>query len=68
MANADRQAPTVDGVHALLEAAQDRIRSLTASEQLFRMMLDTGSGKKTKSELHGYGQSEVIPWYLGAVM
>jgi len=37
-------------------------------ERLFRMMLEAASGKKTKSELHGYGQSEFIPWYLGAVM
>ena len=31
-------------------------------------MLDTASGTQTKSELHGYGQSEFVPWYLGAVM
>jgi altronate hydrolase len=31
-------------------------------------MLATCSGTKTKSELHGYGQNEFIPWYLGAVM
>jgi altronate hydrolase len=37
-------------------------------EKLFGMMLAACSGKKTKSELHGYGQSEFIPWYLGAVM
>ena len=37
-------------------------------ERLFRMMLETASGARTKSELHGYGQSEFIPWYLGAVM
>jgi altronate hydrolase len=37
-------------------------------EKLFRMMLAACSGTKTKSELHGYGQSEFIPWYLGAVM
>jgi altronate hydrolase len=37
-------------------------------EALFRLMLDTCSGRKSKSELHGYGQSEFIPWYLGAVM
>ncbi|HVE48897.1 MAG TPA: altronate dehydratase family protein [Casimicrobiaceae bacterium] len=35
---------------------------------LFRLMLETCSGRKSKSELHGYGQSEFIPWYLGAVM
>ena len=37
-------------------------------ERLFAMMLETASGMKTKSELHGYGQSEFVPWYLGAVM
>ena len=37
-------------------------------EALFRLMLDTASGRKTKSERHGYGQSEFVPWYLGAVM
>jgi len=35
---------------------------------LFRLMLDTASGARTKSERHGYGQSEFVPWYLGAVM
>jgi altronate hydrolase len=37
-------------------------------ERLFRLMLDTASGHRTKSEQHGYGQNEFIPWYLGAVM
>jgi altronate hydrolase len=37
-------------------------------ERFFHLMLDTASGKKTKSELHGYGQNEFVPWYLGAVM
>jgi len=37
-------------------------------ERFFRMMLDTASGQKTKSEAHGYGQNEFVPWYLGAVM
>jgi altronate hydrolase len=36
--------------------------------RLFRLMLDTASGAKSKSERHGYGQSEFVPWYLGAVM
>ena len=31
-------------------------------------MLATASGAKIKSERHGYGQSEFVPWYLGAVM
>ncbi|HEY6826174.1 MAG TPA: altronate dehydratase family protein [Gemmatimonadaceae bacterium] len=37
-------------------------------ERLFAMMLDAASGRKTKSELHGYGQSEFVPWQVGAVM
>jgi altronate hydrolase len=37
-------------------------------ERLFRLMLETASGTKSKSERHGYGQSEFVPWYLGAVM
>jgi len=36
--------------------------------RLFDLMLATASGAKSKSEIHGYGQSEFVPWYLGAVM
>ena len=35
---------------------------------IFRLMLDTASGRKTRSEVHGYGQNEFVPWALGAVM
>src|SRR5437867_68522 len=37
-------------------------------ERLFHLMLATASGAKSKSEMHGYGQSEFVPWYVGAVM
>jgi len=37
-------------------------------ERIFRLMLRTASGDKTKSEVHGYGQNEFVPWALGAVM
>jgi altronate hydrolase len=37
-------------------------------ERIFQEMLATASGRKTKSELHGYGQNEFVPWALGAVM
>ena len=37
-------------------------------ERIFRLMLRTASGDKTKSEIHGYGQNEFVPWALGAVM
>ena len=36
--------------------------------QLFALMLETASGAKTKSERHGYGQNEFVPWQIGAVM
>ena len=37
-------------------------------ETLFRLILETASGSRSKSERHGYGQNEFVPWYLGAVM
>ena len=37
-------------------------------ERMFRLMLATASGQASKSELHGYGQNEFVPWQLGAVM
>jgi altronate hydrolase len=37
-------------------------------ERIFEMILATASGAKSKSELHGYGQQEFVPWQLGATM
>jgi altronate hydrolase len=37
-------------------------------QRIFQMVLDAASGKATKSEQHGYGQSEFVPWQIGAVM
>lgn len=39
-----------------------------AGRRIFQMMIDTASGRQTKSEQHGYGQNEFVPWQLGAVM
>ena len=39
-----------------------------AGERIFALMLATASGQASKSELHGYGQNEFVPWQLGAVM
>ena len=39
-----------------------------AGERIFQLMLATASGRSTKSERHGYGQNEFVPWQLGAVM
>jgi altronate hydrolase len=37
-------------------------------DAIFLQMLATASGTPTKSELHGYGQNEFVPWQLGATM
>jgi len=35
--------------------------------QLFDLMLDTASGKSSRSEIHGYGQNEFVPWQIGVI-
>jgi altronate hydrolase len=37
-------------------------------ERIFQLMLETASGKRSKSELLGYGQDEFAPWIIGATM
>ena len=37
-------------------------------ERIFQRVLATASGERTKSEQHGYGQAEFVPWQVGAVM
>jgi len=39
-----------------------------AGQRIFQLMIATASGQHTKSEQHGYGQNEFVPWQLGAVM
>jgi altronate hydrolase len=39
-----------------------------AGERFFRLVLDTASGRRTKSEEFGYGDDEFAPWTLGATM
>ncbi|WP_447739996.1 UxaA family hydrolase [Pseudomonas laurentiana] len=34
---------------------------------IFEQMLRIASGERSKSEQHGYGQSEFVPWQIGAV-
>ncbi|WP_248320591.1 MULTISPECIES: UxaA family hydrolase [unclassified Caballeronia] len=36
-------------------------------DEIFQMMLDCASGVPSKSEQHGYGQSEFVPWQVGVV-
>jgi altronate hydrolase len=35
-------------------------------ERIFKLILATASGERTKSEQLGYGEDEFAPWHLGA--
>jgi altronate hydrolase len=37
-------------------------------QRIFERIVATASGEPSKSELHGYGQNEFVPWQIGAVM
>ena len=37
-------------------------------ERIFRLMLETASGRHSKSEAHGIGDLEFCPWQIGVVM
>ncbi len=37
-------------------------------QRIFAQVLATASGARSKSEQHGYGQNEFVPWQVGAVM
>ena len=37
-------------------------------QRIFELVLATASGTQSKSERHGYGQNEFVPWQVGAVM
>jgi altronate hydrolase len=39
-----------------------------AGERFLQLILDTASGKKSKSEDFGYGDDEFAPWTIGATM
>jgi altronate hydrolase len=39
-----------------------------AGERFFQLILETASGRKSKSEEFGYGDDEFAPWTLGATM
>ncbi|MBU0587326.1 MAG: altronate dehydratase family protein [Gammaproteobacteria bacterium] len=37
-------------------------------QRIFELVIATASGQASKSEQHGYGQNEFVPWQVGAVM
>jgi altronate hydrolase len=50
------------------EVVDGRSTIAEMGQRIFELMLATASGAKSKSEQHGYGQSEFVPWQVGAVM
>jgi altronate hydrolase len=50
--------PIVDGLATVEEMG----------ERILRLVLDTASGKKSKSEELGFGDDEFTPWQIGATM
>lgn len=48
----------VDGKESIVQVGQ----------KLFGLILETASGRRTKSEAFGYGEEEFAPWVLGATM
>jgi altronate hydrolase len=50
------------------EIAEGQKTVAQMGEEIFHIILDTASGKKTKSESFGYGSNEFVPWQIGAVV
>ena len=48
----------IDGTRSIEEMGQE----------IFQRLIALASGQASKSEQHGYGQNEFVPWQLGAVM
>lgn len=46
----------------------DGVPVAEVGRQIFEMVLDVASGKKTKSELHGIGEEEFAPWSIGPTL
>ena len=37
-------------------------------ETIFKLILETASGKPSKSEIYGFGDHEFVPGHLGAIL
>jgi len=56
------ETPQTCAILVLMPSIEDMGR------RIFELILATASGQQSKSERHGYGQSEFVPWQIGAVM
>jgi len=61
-----RQSDDIDlNCGAILDGSKT-IEELGA--EIFALMLSTASGSTTRSEIHGYGQNEFVPWQIDATL
>ena len=45
-----------------------RLTIQQSGRDIFELIIETASGRKSKSEEFGYGDNEFVPWHLGAVL
>jgi altronate hydrolase len=50
--------PVLDGTKSLAECGED----------VFRLILETASGKRSASEVNGFGDLEFVPWQPGITL
>jgi altronate hydrolase len=46
----------------------DGVPVAEVGRQIFELILEVASGRKTKSELHGIGEEEFAPWSIGPTL
>ena len=61
----ERQADDMDLNCGQILDGTKSIKELGA--ELFKLLLDTASGRPSRSELHGYGQNEFVPWQISVI-
>ncbi len=50
------------------QIADGRASLAEIGEQIYQLLVETASGRRTKSELLGYGEDEFAPWHFGATL
>jgi altronate hydrolase len=66
--NSDMYTRMTDDMDINCGDVLDGVSVQEKGEQIFDHILRVASGEKTKSERHGYGDHEFVPWQIGAVM
>src|SRR6476619_1994439 len=66
--NSQVYASMIDDMDVNCGDILDGVPVAQKGEEIFRKVLVTASGQRTKSEDLGYGDAEFVPWQIGAVM